>query len=122
MKTAEEVKQINEALGHLVQAFNATDPNANIRAEYDNATETIDAFRLSEQKSHSGKTKIMENVKSPASLIEPFCNIIFKIKEAGKTSDYGKTHKPGKKCEKRTSVYRNVGVILSEIKDTECNA
>ena len=43
MKTAEEVKQINEALGHLVKAFNATDPSANIQAEYDNTTETIHA-------------------------------------------------------------------------------
>lgn len=50
MKTVEEVKQINEALGHLVQAFNATDPSANIRAEYDNATETIDAVAYGSKK------------------------------------------------------------------------
>ena len=50
MKTAEEVKQINEGLGHLVKAFNATDPNANIRAVYDNATETIEAVAYSSKK------------------------------------------------------------------------
>lgn len=50
MKTSEEEKQIKEALGHLVQAFNATDPNANIRAEYDNATETVTAVAYSSKK------------------------------------------------------------------------
>lgn len=50
MKTVEEVKQINEALEHLVKAFNATDPSANIRAEYDNATETIDAVAYGTKK------------------------------------------------------------------------
>lgn len=50
MKTSEEAKQINEGLGHLVQAFNATDPNANIRAEYDNATETVTAVAYSSKK------------------------------------------------------------------------
>lgn len=50
MKTSEEAKQIVEGLGHLVQAFNATDPNANIRAEYDNATETVTAVAYSSKK------------------------------------------------------------------------
>ena len=50
MKTVEEEKQIKEALGHLVQAFNATDSNANIRAEYDNATETVTAVAYSSKK------------------------------------------------------------------------
>ena len=50
MKTSEEAKQIVEGLGHLVQAFNATDLNANIRAEYDNATETVTAVAYSSKK------------------------------------------------------------------------
>lgn len=50
MKTSEEAKQIVEGLGHLAQAFNATDPNANIRAEYDNATETVTAVAYSSKK------------------------------------------------------------------------
>lgn len=50
MKTSEEVRQINEALGYLIQAFNVTDPSANIRAEYDNATETIDAVAYGSKK------------------------------------------------------------------------
>ena len=45
-----EVKQINEGLAHLVQAFNATDPSANIRAEYDNSTETVTAVAYSSKK------------------------------------------------------------------------
>lgn len=50
MKTSEEARQIVEGLGHLVQAFNVTDPNANIRAEYDNATETVTAVAYSSKK------------------------------------------------------------------------
>ncbi len=50
MKTAEEVKQINEALGHLVQAFNATDPSANIQAKYDNNLEIIEAVAYGTKK------------------------------------------------------------------------
>ena len=50
MKTAEEVKQINEALGFIVKAFNVVDPSANIRAEYDNSTETIEAVAYGSKK------------------------------------------------------------------------
>lgn len=50
MKTAEESMQIKTGLCHLVKAFNATDPSANIRAEYDNATETIDAVAYGSKK------------------------------------------------------------------------
>ena len=50
MKTSEEAKQIVEGLEHLVKAFNAIDPNANIRAEYDNATETVTAVAYSSKK------------------------------------------------------------------------
>ena len=50
MKSSEEVKQINEGLEHLIQAFNATDPNADIRAEYDNFTETVEAVAYGSEK------------------------------------------------------------------------
>ena len=50
MKTSEEAMQIKTGLCHLIKAFNATDPNANIRAEYDNATETIDAVAYGSKK------------------------------------------------------------------------
>ena len=50
MKSSEESMQIKTALCHLVKAFNVTDPNANIRAEYDNATETVEAVAYGSKK------------------------------------------------------------------------
>ena len=50
MKSSEESMQIKTGLCHLIKAFNTTDPNANIRAEYDNATETVTAVAYSSKK------------------------------------------------------------------------
>lgn len=50
MKSSEEVKQINEGLAHLIQAFNATDPSANIQAKYDNDLEIIEAVAYGTKK------------------------------------------------------------------------
>jgi hypothetical protein len=50
MKTVEESMQIKTGLCHLIKAFNATDPSANIQAKYDNDLEIIEAVAYGTKK------------------------------------------------------------------------
>lgn len=50
MKTSEESMQIKTGLCHLIKAFNATDPSANIQAKYDNNLEIIEAVAYGTKK------------------------------------------------------------------------